>query len=234
MVAVGRWHASPSATGHPHSSRHLRRVTDPPVAICDGSPRLQPPASTPMSRVSDDDRRRARLRGREHVHGRARVLRQRRHRPCEDHRCNDHRLGLDAGRERALLGRHRQRGAAARGRQALAARPRRVPPARVRPGGVRLVDVRGHGALRRRRGGLGLERRDQAVRDQRGDVVLLGLRRARDRVRPRGSLVRAGLPADPAGGPRARPAGGRARTQHVRPDAPGRVRRGLRGARWDW
>ena len=47
-------------------------------------------------------------------------------------------------------------------------RSRRAPDetraARVRPGGVRLVDVRGHGALRRRLGGLDLERRDQAVR----------------------------------------------------------------------
>jgi len=46
MVAIWSWRASPSATGRPPAGRHLRRVAQLPVAICDGSPTCRSPSAT--------------------------------------------------------------------------------------------------------------------------------------------------------------------------------------------
>lgn len=76
------------------------------------------------------------------------------------------------------MGRHRQRDLPAHRRAALGPDPRRAAPARLRPGGVRLVDVRGLRALQRRGDRVDQPRHQRAARPRAGRGLRGRLRRA--------------------------------------------------------
>ena len=91
---------------------------------------------------------------RDHRAGRQRAARDRQDRGGLPHRLGGHGRG-----GRALVGRHRQRGVPADRREARGEAARRRPPARLRPGVVRLVAGGGLRPLLRRRRRLDLARR---------------------------------------------------------------------------
>ena len=201
--------------GSPTCRRHLRRVTG------------VTGRSAAVSRVGGDERGRAGSGGESTFTVVLAFFANARRRRGEDRRRADHRVGVDGGRgahswadtgnEVLLLVADQALAATAPMRRTRSATAARRTSGRCSPRSGCSPPApwsrSGHGVNE-----LSSQR---ATASTSVAYVVLG-----DRLRARGDLVRAGLPPDPARGPGARPRPPRARARHLRPHAPGRVRRG--------